>query len=283
VQAIGKALQSMTNFSSKIIRSYDCECGTKVEVIKVVYPDLILEGKTIPGRTVIADKCSVCENRMIEEEARIFAVKAKKKRIENIFEKYSLISEDLRKATFDSYIPDHLTQEEAKAKALWYSENFKNEKFKQMDWSSILFQGTYGLGKSHLSYCVAEKVKANGYTTIFINLPDLLNAFKDTYKNKSDVTELEILQVIKDVDLLILDEIGAEYIKENDGKESWAVDKIYTIINSRLGKPTLFTTNYSSAALREKYGVHGGRIVSRMMQGTKVIKIEGEDYRTKGA
>jgi DNA replication protein DnaC len=283
VQAIGKALQSMTSFSSEIIRSYECKCGTKVDVIKVVYPDLTIKGKTVPGRTVIADKCTVCENGKIEEDARIFALKAKEKRIKNIFEKYSLISEDLRKATFDSYIPEHITQEGAKAKALWYSENFKNEKFKQMDWHSILFQGTYGLGKSHLVYCVAEKVKSMGYTTIFINLPDLLNAFKDTYNNKSTVTENEILQIVKDVDLLILDEIGAEYIKENDGKESWAVDKIYTIINSRLGKPTLFTTNYSSADLRNKYGIHGGRIVSRMMQGTKVIKMDGEDYRTKGA
>ena len=108
-------------------------------------------------------------------------------------------------------------------------------------------------------------------------MPDLLTAFRDTYNKKT--SESELLNVVKDVDLLVLDDVGAEYVKNKNGEESWAVDKLFQIINSRIGKPTIYTTNYESKDLIKKYGYHGGRIVSRMMQNADVIKMDGKDYR----
>lgn len=184
------------------------------------------------------------------------------------------------KASFETYKPSNDSQKDALIKSKWYTDNFQKI-LTDNPWNSILFQGSYGLGKSHLSYSIAKAVKQQGYSVIFIDTPSLLRTIRGTYGNKN-VTESEIYKACASVDLLILDDIGAEYVKKDEnGEESWAMEVLFQIVTSRMDKPKIFTTNYGSKDLTKKYGTHGGRIVSRMMKGTKVIKMEGKDYRTQ--
>lgn len=199
---------------------------------------------------------------------------------ERLFQQYSLIPSDLNKASFETYIPANDSQKDALKKAQWYGNNFKTI-IESHEWNSLLFQGEYGLGKSHLSYSIANAVKEQGYKVVFIDTPSLLRLIRESFSNKS-FSESDIHKVCAGVDLLVLDDIGAEYVKMKNGEESWAVDVLFQLIGSRVDKPKIFTTNYDSKGLSAKYGQHGGRIVSRMMKGTKPIKLVGEDYRTKG-
>ena len=242
----------------KIIGTRKCEsCGTSVQIIE-----------TSKGKV---SRCLTCENNHLVKQATDYYKEVKANKIKQVFENYSLITDDLRNATFQNFIPDNQSKAKAKALAISYVDKFKDRP------TSLLFQGSYGLGKSHLSYCIAKDIEEQGNTVIFINVPDLLTAFRDTYNKKT--SESELLNVVKDVDLLVLDDVGAEYVKNKNGEESWAVDKLFQIINSRIGKPTIYTTNYESKDLIKKYGYHGGRIVSRMMQNADVIKMDGKDYR----
>lgn len=257
----------------KIIGKRICEsCGNEVNIIRTSFV----------GKEMEVSNCLTCESKRIEDECNRFFAEQKKRKAAEIFKRYSFISDDLKEATFDNYVPDHESKAEAKKKAMWYARNFEKIANKQYDFQSLLFIGGFGLGKSHLAYSIAESVKRQGYVAIFMDTPSLLRVIRESYDKNSKFTESEILEACFKADLLVLDDVGAEYVK-NDGSESWATDKLFQVIYSRMGKPTVYTTNYSASELVEKYGQPaGGRIVSRMMKGTKVVKFEGEDYRTRG-
>jgi DNA replication protein DnaC len=254
----------------QIIGTRKCEqCGSDVNIIKT---SLLGEEKEV-------SQCLKCDTQRVEQQCSDFHKQSIIRKAEVLFERYSMLSDDLLSAKFESYIPDHISKEEAKKKMEWYARHYGTEK---MDFKSLLLQGSYGLGKSHLAFSVGQALKEKGTSVIFLYVPDLLTALKDTFKKNASVTEIEFLRIIKSVDLLILDDIGAEYVRQDDGKESWAVEKLFQVFSARLGKTNIYTTNYTAEGLKNKYGEHGARIISRMMQGTKTIKIEGNDYRLKG-
>ncbi len=72
----------------------------------------------------------------------------------------------------------------------------------------------------------------------------------------------------------MLDDLGSEYRKED--VSGWAVAKVFEVIDARLGRPTIYTTNLDLLQLRNEYG---GRIFSRLLYQTKLIQVKGVDYR----
>lgn len=248
----------------RIVGQRECEkCGQKVNIIES-------DGKQVSD-------CLNCDSLKLQDEVISFKENADKRKAELIFQRYSLIPGDLLKATFSNYEPQNESTTAAKTKCEWYANHFGE----MGDHNSLLLQGSYGLGKSHLAFSIAQRVKELGHVVIFITMPELLNILRDSY-GKKGYSEVEIINACKDADLLVLDDMGAEYVKQDDGRESWAADKIFQIVNARMDKPNVFTTNLKSKELAHKYGSHGGRIVSRMMLGTRIVKFEGKDYRLKG-
>lgn len=184
---------------------------------------------------------------------------------------------DIREKTFDDYQPKTQLQQQAKQTSI----DFANDNIEE---ASMVFQGDTGIGKSHLSMCVAREFEKRQKTYVFIDVPELMNKIKTSYDpKKSTMSQEEIMSIIKYADLLVLDDIGAEYVKPDaNGHESWAADIIFQIVNSRLGKQNIYTTNYTSKDLKRKYGMLSSRIISRMMNKAKVIKVDGDDHRLKG-
>ena len=78
--------------------------------------------------------------------------------------------------------------------------------------------------------------------------------------------------MVCDADLLILDDLGAEFATQ------FTVSAIYNIINSRIlgGKPTIINTNLTLSELRGRYTE---RIVSRLMGTYSVLNFYGNDIR----
>jgi len=253
-------------FKFKTLKTYDCpKCGTPVNVIQIVRN----------GEEVKVDKCLCCDNKRLQDDCNEYYRDHEIRKAQSLFNKFSLITNDVEQATFDNYDPKNEDQRLAKIGCVWYVENFHDL---NKGFQSMLFQGSYGLGKSHLARAICYSLKETGVSAIYVNVPELLSMIKGTFKKDSKNSEIELLDALNKVKLLVLDDIGAEYVKA-DGVESWATDKLFQIINSRVGKPTIYTTNYNSGDLTKKYGVHGGRIVSRMMQRTKVMKFSGKDHR----
>ena len=120
---------------------------------------------------------------------------------------------------------------------------------------------------------IVKEVKAKGYTVLYMNVPQLISTIKNTYNNGTDMTEQELAKIISDVDLMVFDDYG---INMNE----FATSKMFELIESRIGKHNIFTTNLDEKEMTRNKDLQ--RIFSRIMSNTTLIKMDGQDYRTKG-
>lgn len=212
--------------------------------------------------------------KQIEEQDKQLAIEAvqaqerrKKEKIRQLFDDNSLINKDLQNASFENYNPASENLQAGLEIATRYVEIFNVDKPK-----NLLFTGNYGTGKSHLSVAMTKELMNRGYTCLFISMPKLLTKIKTTYNKKSEQTESDVMKYVEDVDLLVLDDIGAE--RDNE----WAISKLFEILDGRLGKHTIFTSNYNQDDLKSRIG---DRNYSRIMHNTHEVKMIGEDYRLR--
>lgn len=223
--------------------------------------------------------CKPCEEKKFKESLNLPTIEEYhiKKELGFIL-KFERITNDLKEATVNSYKFDDEfpSQEKAKQAAADFIVKFTGTE-------SLVLSGVPGIGKSHLSYAINKAIRSKGYKTLFIKSTELLDAIKETYNYQSDVSQEQIFKMIDELDLLVLDDLGGEYEKKGENNnETWASDVLYKVIDMRLGKSLITTTNYSESELVDKYGqVQGSRIVSRMMENATAIRVEGEDLRRK--
>lgn len=120
----------------------------------------------------------------------------------------------------------------------------------------ILMQGATGLGKTHLSLSIGSEVIRSGYSVIYGSAPDLFRRAEKEHFYKEE--DSDTAQILHDCDLLILDDLGAEF----DSKFNQAF--LYNLINTRMnkGKPSIVSTNSTLSQLQERYGE---RICSRLL------------------
>jgi DNA replication protein DnaC len=138
-------------------------------------------------------------------------------------------------------------------------------------WLSMI--GGYGTGKTHLAAAIAQAALGRGTDVVFIVVPDLLDYVRASFDAPSARSYEQRLEQIRDVALLILDDLGTE------NTTAWAREKLYQIVNHRYQRrlPTVFTSNQDTAAI-------DGRIWSRLCdqeRGARVVHIEAEDYRRR--
>ena len=120
---------------------------------------------------------------------------------------------------------------------------------------------------------IVKEIKAKGFTVLYMNVPHLISTIKNTYNNDTNMTEQELAKIISDVDLMVFDDYG---INMND----FATSKMFELIESRIGKHNIFTTNLDEKEMTRSKDLQ--RIFSRIMSNTTLIKMDGQDYRTKG-
>jgi len=220
-------------------------------------------------------ECQTKEFWKLEEEKIIRENReARKKKLKRMFDENSLMNPKLKQASFDNYQPTN--EELAKAKAITqrYADHFSKD-----NPVSLLLIGNYGTGKSHLSVAITRELMDKDFTCIFISTPKLMTKIRSTYNRESEYTEEQIIDQLSKVDCLVLDDIGAESTKQGEGNQhTWATSKIFEIIDNRIGKHTIFTSNYEPIELQERLG---GRNFSRMMESVHVVKMYGDDYRLK--
>ncbi|MGQ9826036.1 MAG: ATP-binding protein, partial [Desulfotomaculales bacterium] len=83
----------------------------------------------------------------------------------------------------------------------------------------------------------------------------------------------ERLELLKTLELVVLDELGAEKSSE------WVTERLYVIINARYNEmlPTIITSNLEMEELEALPGWE--RIVSRLFEMCHLVKVDGKDYR----
>ena len=146
----------------------------------------------------------------------------------------------------------------------------------------LYLHGNFGTGKSYLLAALLNELKLKfGVNTEICYVPELLRKLKeDLYLVKDNVYYLE------NVDILLLDDIGAEKVTE------WGRDEILgTIIQTRMNKgmPTFFTSNLTLTELEHHLSItkssqdslKAKRILERIKYITDDIELIGNNFREK--
>lgn len=267
-----KSIQDVmkTHVNMNVLEEYDCEGCGEAGVRLVEMPIMGGPEKGKLERFTLGCKC---KDKPIEFAVVANEKKAKMNRAKEVFDQNSLVNQSLLKASFENYYPTSAELDQARKAVFCFVKEFD-----PAAGNNLLLTGTYGTGKSHLSFSAAKKLIEVGYTALFLSVPKLLTKIKETYNSKSQFSENDLLDYIANVDLLVLDDLGAEYTNLKSGADNWAQTKLFEVIDSRAGKSTIYTTNLSSRELEAKVNA---RNFSRMMENTDVVKMFGRDYRKK--
>src|SRR3954454_24396746 len=123
----------------------------------------------------------------------------------------------------------------------------------------LWLQGDVGTGKTTLAMLVSKVALDHGRSVSIYSLPRLLAEVRKTYDEGSDHSYLQLMESLASVDLLHIDDLGAERSNE------WVLEQLYSIVNTRYEdeKAIILTTNLSEEALREQIKE---RTVSRLVE-----------------
>lgn len=129
------------------------------------------------------------------------------------------------------------------------------------------------MAENALIWSCTQFVHRRQYDFIFITCTDLLAELRDSYNNP-DISEKQILDKYKNVQLLVLDDIGVAKTTE------WAFQMMYTILAYRYDNrmTTYYTCNLSLEELAER--LQDDRLTSRIAHecGNNIFEFDNEPY-----
>jgi DNA replication protein DnaC len=121
------------------------------------------------------------------------------------------------------------------------------------------FYGDVGTGKTLLAMLISKAALEAGRSVAIYSVPRLLAEIKETYDAGSERSYMQLFHRLCQVDLLHLDDLGAERRTE------WVLEQLYSIVNERWQdqRSVVVTTNLTLDELREQVG---WRTVSRLIE-----------------
>jgi len=142
----------------------------------------------------------------------------------------------------------------------------------------VTLAGSGGWGKTHLAVAILQernRIEA-GPMGRFGFCPDIL---KEIQAGFHDDTDQLVMEGYKNAGLLVLDDLGTEYHKQNDDGLSWAEEQLLRLLDHRYREalPTIITTNTPADKMNF-------RLADRILDtGTGLVKVFSHSlpsYRT---
>lgn len=159
---------------------------------------------------------------------------------------------------------------------------FLNETKNGIPAKGIYFHGSFGIGKTYLLGALANELKKKDISSMLIYMPEFVLKIRDSIKDDS---VKEKVDEFKNIDVLMLDDIGAET------QSAWFRDEILgSILQYRMMErlPVFFTSNYNLEQLEKQLSsttrggiekVKAGRILERIKQVSKEVQLFGDNLR----
>jgi DNA replication protein DnaC len=135
----------------------------------------------------------------------------------------------------------------------------------------LWFMGPVGTGKTTLAMLVSKAALSAGRSVAIYSLPRLLNEIRETHR--ADRSHIDLLDRLTSVDLLHIDDVGAERTNE------WVLEELYSIVNARYEdqRSIVISTNIlDREALCEQIT---DRTVSRLTEMCDELPLIGPDAR----
>lgn len=134
-----------------------------------------------------------------------------------------------------------------------------------------IFSGDCGCGKTYAAACIANALIDRGVPVLMTTASRIID------KAMSFNADYDFVKEMREYDLLILDDFGAERTTE------YATQKLFDVIDARInqGKPMILTTNLRKEDFAHPKDLTYQRIFSRLTGGCVTIPFKGGDLRAK--
>ncbi len=138
---------------------------------------------------------------------------------------------------------------------------------------NLLFMGSSGLGKTHLTLAVVNEVTRKGFIPVYGPAENIFSALeREKFVGENRGTYESVINS----DLLVIDDLGAEMAT------SFSKSALYNLVNTRIlsGRPTVINTNLSMKEIEDRYTA---RVSSRLIGCFNAYKFLGTDIRQQKA
>ncbi len=187
---------------------------------------------------------------------------------------------DVAKDIKNASIKNIYTNDKNRIEIIKAIKNFINEYKKGNNPKGIYLHGSFGSGKTYLISALFNELAKSETTSVIIHTPELLRSLKDSFS--TDYSEKFYL--LKHTPLLLLDDIGAEYLT------AWGRDEVIEpILQYRMdeGLPTFFTSNFTILELEKHFTtasnsidkVKARRIIERIKQLSVEVELISKNLR----
>lgn len=220
-----------------------------------------------------------CMQKQQEQEQLNREKQERMRKIEKL-KRLSLLGERYKNATFEnSKTGINSSFDRAFKRCHKYCELY--EKTVKNGYGVYLF-GDKGVGKTHLTACMAHNLISKCVPVLFTNLFEISKAVKSTFNRESSLTEQNLIEKFSNIEVLFFDDLGTEIFSKSLG-DTWLQSLLFDIINKRYNnkKATIFSSNHSLNELINKSGIAEKTVdrISEMTSGA-VMKIEGISLRS---
>jgi len=187
----------------------------------------------------------------------------------------------------DGYSADEILFKDTKRTEAAYQILAYIDKTKEqgLQHEGLYLAGKFGTGKTFLMCYLLHELAKVGYSGAIVYMPEFVEDLKSMMHEPGKLRET--VEIMKETDLLIFDDIGAENLNP------WVRDHVLgAILNYRMNrKPTLYTSNYELDALEKHFSFtnkdgdeqyKGERLMNRIRPYVEVIMVTGDNKRFKG-
>lgn len=187
------------------------------------------------------------------------------------------VPKDILHANMNDLYPDP-----KRSAAFQQALDFIKEAKTKLPEQGLFLSGPFGVGKTYFLGAIANELQKNDIATMLIYMPEFVRVMGEAISTN---TVQQKIDLFKEADVLMLDDIGAESMS------AWFRDDVLgTILQYRMmeGLPVFFTSNYTMAQLEEilatstKGGIEevkAGRIMERIKQLSYEVNINTKNYR----
>ncbi|MFJ2042198.1 ATP-binding protein [Paenibacillus taichungensis] len=204
--------------------------------------------------------------------------RSKTMEVQKLFNRMNLVPDSLKDAGFKNFISRPGTEKSYELATTFYRN------FETMEHGYMFYGGTGG-GKSHLARAIQRSLDADGYPTLFLDWVKLSDLARASISDKS-INIHAIIRAAIDVDLLVLDDIGAGHMTDYEYKTV-----AFPIINGRQGKLTIYTTNLDPDRLERWFASdkdgkpldEDGRCIDRIIGSCKFVRNKATSMRRERA
>lgn len=185
------------------------------------------------------------------------------------------LSKLISKQNFENFSLDYYSgSEKSKMENILSAAKEFADAFGDGENENLLFMGSTGLGKTHLSSAVAKCVISKGYDVIYESAQNIFSDFEKKQFSKNEESASIDTDKYFDCDLLIIDDLGTEISNQ------FTVSCLYNLVNTRLvnEKSMIISTNISKDEIFERYS---DRITSRLFGEFMPCVFTGTDNRYK--